>query len=147
MAEIIGNREESDAIFAMLVDWATAIGEKNAAGVLSHVTDDIVEFTLAPPLQYKGKDQAGLQGWFDTWQGPIEGDVEDQKLTIGGDVAFWSGLTHMLGTKTDGTKVDLWFRQTLGLRKEAGVWKIAHDHTSVPFAMDGSGLAELGLKP
>jgi ketosteroid isomerase-like protein len=147
MAVIIGNRDEADAINTMLVAWATALGEKNAAGVLSYLTEDVVEFTLAAPLQNKGKDLDGLQSWFDTWQGPIEGDVEDQVLTIGGDVAIWTCLMHMMGTKTDGAKVDLWFRRTMGLRKEAGAWKIAHNHESVPFAMDGSGLAELALKP
>jgi ketosteroid isomerase-like protein len=73
--------------------------------------------------------------------------VRNGRLTAGEDVAFWNGLMHMTGTKTDGIKVDLWFRQTLGLVKISGVWKIAHIHTSVPFAMDGSGLAELGLRP
>ncbi|MDE1990898.1 MAG: nuclear transport factor 2 family protein [Rhizobiaceae bacterium] len=147
MIEIIGNPAERTAIDAVLTAWATALGEKNVAGVMAQLTDDVVSFTLAAPLQYTGKDPDGTQSWFDTWQGPIGGEVRDVKLTVGEDVAFWSGLTHMTGTKTDGFNVDLWFRQTLGLRKEGGVWKIAHEHTSVPFAMDGSGLAELGLKP
>ena len=147
MAEIIGKSSEEAAINETLVAWARAIGEKRAVGVMAHLTDDVVQYTLAAPLQFKGKDPEGMQAWFATWRGPIGGDVEDVTLTIGDDVAFWSGLVHMTGTKTDGIQVDLWFRQTLGLRKQAGVWKIAHEHTSVPFAMDGSGLAELALKP
>jgi ketosteroid isomerase-like protein len=111
------------------------------------VTDDAVEFSLAPPLVVPGNDEAGLQGWFDTWEGSIRGEVRDTKLTAGGDVAFWTGLVRMLGTKTDGTEVDLWFRQTLGLVKQDGHWKVAHEHSSVPFAMDGSGRALLDLAP
>jgi PhnB protein len=38
-------------------------------------------------------------------------------------------------------------RQTFGLRKLAGAWKIAHDHMSVPFYMDGSYKAAIDLKP
>lgn len=147
MVETIGKTSEEAAINEVLTAWATAIGEKRAEGVMACLTDDVVQYTLAAPLQSKGKDPEGTQAWFSTWRGPIGGDVENVTLTIGGDVAFWSGLVHMTGTKTDGAQVDLWFRQTLGLRKQAGVWKIAHEHTSVPFAMDGSGLAELGLKP
>lgn len=147
MTEIIGNRDEAEAIGTVLEDWATALGNKDAAGVVGHLSDDIVSFTLAAPLVHKGKDADGLKGWFSTWDGPIGGDAVDVKLTVGEDVAFWTGLVHMTGRKTDGFEVDLWFRQTLGLRKEVGVWKIVHEHTSVPFAMDGSGRAELELKP
>ncbi|SCW89099.1 Ketosteroid isomerase homolog [Rhizobium mongolense subsp. loessense] len=138
---------EEEAIIAMLTMRASALGEKDAKGALSYETEDSVEFSLAPPLVYHGKDEAGLQAWFNTWEGPIGGDVCDAKLTVGGDVAFWSGLTRMTGTKTDGTEVDLWFRQTLGLVKRDGRWMVSHQHTSVPFAMDGSGRALLDLKP
>jgi PhnB protein len=44
----------------------------------------------------------------------------------------------MSGTKTDGENVELWLRETLGLRKIDDKWKIAHQHESVPFYMDGS---------
>ncbi|RAX39672.1 YybH family protein [Rhizobium tropici] len=147
MIEIIGNRDEAEAINAMLAGWMSALGNKDAAGVVEHLSDDVISFTLAAPLVHKGKGEEGLRGWFSTWEGPIGGDAVDVRLVVGEDVAFWTGLVHMTGRKTDGVEVDLWFRQTLGLRKAAGIWKIVHEHTSVPFAMDGSGLAELGLKP
>ncbi|NLS18138.1 SnoaL-like domain-containing protein [Rhizobium sp. P40RR-XXII] len=147
MIEIIGNHDEAEAINAMLASWASALGNKDAAGVVRHLSDDTVSFTLAAPLVHKGKGEKGLEAWFSTWEGPIGGDAVDVRLTVGGDAAFWTGLVHMTGRKTDGVEGDLWFRQTLGLRKEAGIWKIVHEHTSVPFAMDGSGLAELELKP
>ncbi len=140
-------RIEEEAIIAMLMMRAKALGEKNAAEVLSYEAEDSVEFSLAPPLVSTGKNEAGLQAWFDTWEGPIGGEVRDAKLTVGGDVAFWSGLLRMTGTKTDGTEVDLWFRQTLGLVKQDGHWIVAHQHASVPFAMDGSGRALLDLEP
>jgi PhnB protein len=53
----------------------------------------------------------------------------------------------MTGTKTDGQKVDLWFRQTLCFRKINGTWAIVHEHESVPFCMDGSFRAAIDLKP
>jgi ketosteroid isomerase-like protein len=120
---------EEEAIIAMLMMRAKAIGEKDAKEALSFDTDDCVVFSLAPPLVYHGKSEAGLRAWFDTWDGPIGGDVQDAKVTIGTDVAFWSGLIRMTGAKTDGEVVDLWFRQTLGLvnGKAAGLF-----HTSMP---------------
>jgi ketosteroid isomerase-like protein len=53
----------------------------------------------------------------------------------------------MTGTKTDGQKVDLWFRATACLIRRTGRWRIEHVHNSVPFAMDGSYRALLDLKP
>ena len=40
----------------------------------------------------------------------------------------------------------LWFR-VRGLRKTDGVWRVVHEHESVPFEMDGSFKASIGLKP
>ncbi|MDB5526459.1 MAG: hypothetical protein JWM58_4222 [Rhizobium sp.] len=142
-----GNDAIENQINAMLLARADALGARKAAETVSYSTEDAVQFALAPPLVITGKDEQGLQDWFDTWKGPIGGDVRDVKLTAGEDVAFWTGLVNMTGTKADGTKVDLWFRQTLGLVKTGDGWKVAHQHESVPFAMDGSGRALLDLKP
>ncbi|MDO3434738.1 nuclear transport factor 2 family protein [Rhizobium sp. CBN3] len=147
MKDEANTRHEEEAVIAMLMMRAKALGEKNAEEALSYEAEDSVEFSLAPPLVSNGKDEAGLRAWFDTWEGPIGGEVRDAKLTLGENVAFWSGLTRMTGTKTDGAEVDFWFRQTLGLVKQGGRWLVAHQHASVPFAMDGSGRALLDLQP
>ena len=139
--------KENSAIETVIRDWSKAISDKDAARVLSHLTDDIVEFSLAPPLQYNGKQVDDIQNWFDTWIGPIGNDARDIEITAGEDVAYVRSLVRMTGTKTDGQKADLWFRQTLGLTKRDGVWKIAHTHASVPFYMDGSFKAAIDLTP
>ena len=43
--------------------------------------------------------------------------------------------------------IDLWVRCTAGLSRRGGAWKITHQHTSVPFLMDGSFKAAVDLKP
>jgi len=53
----------------------------------------------------------------------------------------------MTGTKTNGEKVELWFRATACFRRDNGECRITHMHNSVPFAMDGSERALLYLKP
>ena len=46
-----------------------------------------------------------------------------------------------------GEDQDLWYRSTVCLRKTEGRWRIVHDHTSVPFYIDGSYRAAVDLKP
>lgn len=53
----------------------------------------------------------------------------------------------MHGTKLDEGRIDLWFRKTIGFRRINNTWQIVHEHESVPFLMDGSGLAALELDP
>ena len=47
---------------------------------------------------------------------------------------------------TNGDAVDMWVRSTLGLRKIDGVWKVVHEHASVPFNAE-NGKALVALKP
>jgi PhnB protein len=107
----------------------------------------LVHYSLAPPLVSTDADAKGLDAWFATWKGPLGYEIVDLEITAGDDVAFGHGLTRLHGTKIDGEKSDIWFRQTLCFQKVAGEWKLAHGHESVPFYMDGSLRAAVDLKP
>ena len=134
-------------IRALVDDWARAVRAKDVAGVIAHYAPGSVTFDLAPPLISTGADAKGLQAWFSTWRGPLGYEIRDLNVTAGDDVAFCHGLNRLSGTKTDGETADVWFRQTLCLRKVGGEWKIAHQHESVPFYMDGSFRAAVDLTP
>lgn len=139
-----------EQIRALLSDRAAAITTKDARRATANYAPEVVSFILAPPLRYAGDevtDLAGLEDWFQTWDGPIGYDIGEPVIEAGDDVAFCHGLTHMTGTKTDGAQVDLWFRSTFGLRRTAAGWQIAHEHESTPFYMDGSDRAATDLKP
>jgi ketosteroid isomerase-like protein len=127
--------------------WAQAIRAKDAAGVSGQQTPDFVQFDFAPPLQTIGPNPQGLQDWFATWRGPVGYELTELRVTAGEDVAFCHALIHMTGSRTDGSQSDVWFRNTLCLRKVGDAWKIAHGHESVPMYMDGSFKAAIDLKP
>ena len=138
------------AIRAVIVKRAAAISAKDAAGVLATEATDVVLAGLAPPLRFAGPAsdmRKGMEAWFATWKGPIDYEVRDLKVTASDAVAFCTGFVRIGGTKTDGVKSEMWARQTIGLQKVDGTWKIAHDHHSVPFYMDGSLRAAIDLKP
>jgi ketosteroid isomerase-like protein len=141
-------KTRDDAQVQVLVNgWAKAIRAKDADGAMACYAPDAVVFDLAPPLVSAGPDADGLQAWFATWEDPIHFEIRDLNVLAGDDVAFCHSLSRLSGTKTDGEKVDIWFRLTLGCHEIGGEWKIAHQHESVPFHMDGSYRAAVDLKP
>lgn len=127
-----------------------AMREKNADALLSNYSEETVMFVMAPPLQYtpdNAPGKKGLEEWFASWNSPLDYEVRDLHITTGNDVAFSHSLNRMSGTRTEGEKMDMWFRHTLCFRKIDGKWKITHEHESVPFYMDGSYRAAVDLKP
>ena len=89
-----------------------------------------------------------MQEWLDTWDGPIEIQPRDFAFNVSGDVAYGYGYLRMKGTmKSSGEAVDFWIRSSVGLRREGGRWRIVHEHTSVPFHMDGSFRPAFDLTP
>jgi ketosteroid isomerase-like protein len=147
MADAIVIQSSEAQIRSVIEAWAQAIRAKDAAGVAARWAPDLVQFDLAPPLRTVGNDPQGLKDWFASWRGQIGFVITELRVTAGEDVAFCHALVHLTGSRTDGSESDVWFRDTLGLRKAGGVWKIAHGHESVPMRMDGSFSAAIDLKP
>jgi uncharacterized protein YndB with AHSA1/START domain/ketosteroid isomerase-like protein len=144
-----GRKDVDDraAIRALLADRTNALFGKVVDLATTHLAGDLVSYDLDPPLQHVGVDAARMRSWFETWDGPISFVVDDLRIEVGGDIAIARGLGHMTGVKTGGQAVDLWVRCTVGLGRRDGVWTITHQHTSVPFHMDGSFKAAVELKP
>jgi ketosteroid isomerase-like protein len=150
MSDPARHADDEAQIAALLDAYAAAIHAKDARAAVALYTRDVVAFDLAPPLRIDAnveRDPRNIQQWFDTWDGPIGSDGHDLTIVVDQHSAYAFGLVHMTGTKTDGERVDLWFRATTCFRREDGAWRIAHVHNSVPFAMDGSGRALLDLRP
>ena len=134
-------------IRALINQRATALHAKDAQAVLSCLAADFIGFSLAPPLISTMTDAKAYEAWFATWQGPIGTEIRDLTIAVSGDLGVSHSLNLMTGTAAGGHEVKLWYRQTLSFRKVGGQWKIAHEHDSVPFYMDGSFRAAIDLKP
>ena len=65
---------------------------------------------------------------------------------VEGELALARCLNRFGGTRNDGAQVVNWMRSTFALRRLQGVWKIVHQHISVPFDMS-TGQALLELHP
>ena len=136
-----------DEILALCRRLGDAHHGKDAAAIAGCYLPDAVIFSLAPPLIERGLDRNDLAGWLATWAGPIVVDAADIDVAVDQDIAWCTALNRIRGTKTDGETIDMWFRTTMGFRRTADGWRIAHDHSSVPFLMDGSERASIDLTP
>jgi len=136
-----------DEIIGLCRRLAQAHRDKDAEAILACYTEDAVIYDLAPPLSRRGIGREGLAAWLATWKGPIHLDAQDFELAVEGELAYASALNRMRGTQADGTAVDLWFRTTMTFARREGRWRIIHDHSSVPFHMDGSYRAAIDLTP
>jgi ketosteroid isomerase-like protein len=139
--------DDQAAILGILGDRTNALFGKVVDLAVKHFAEDLVSYDLDPPLQHIGPNREAMQAWFDTWDGPIAWAMTDTQVEIDGDLAVARGLGHMTGIKKGGEKSDVWVRVTVVLRRIGGAWKITHQHTSVPFHMDGSFKAAVDLKP
>jgi len=67
-----------EQIRALLNDRAAAITARDAHRAVANYAPGVVSFSLAPPLRYAGdavRDPAGMESWFQTWDGPIGYDI------------------------------------------------------------------------
>ena len=122
--------------------------DKDAAGIAAPYAPDAVLYDLAPPLRHLGHDLEDVQAWLDTWDGPIENEARDFSFTIVGDLALGHGYFRLAGVKKGAEgPISFWMRATMALRRDANTWRIVHEHTSVPFYMDGTLRPAFDLEP
>lgn len=140
-------RDES-AIRALIDRMSTAHHDKSVADFAVAYNPGAAIFNLAPPLIHKGVDPAEKQAWFDTWDGPITIEQRDFQITVSGHTAFAYGYMRLTGNKIGVEKpISFWMRETLCLERKNDTWRIVHEHTSVPFYMDGTLRPAFDLQP
>lgn len=136
----------------LLAAGAAGMRDRDAARMLAAYAADVVQYTLAPPLQHLGADVEAVQSWISGFDGPIEQETVDLRVHVGGDIAFAYGLMALRATPAGSPEgFELWLRTTVGLARAGGDWRIVHAHQSVPFHMemqpDGWFRAATDLQP
>ena len=142
--------DDKHRILDLVAQRNAAIARGDAAAIVAPLSDDVVAYTLAPPLAYSGaeaRDAKAIEAWLATWDAPPRVELRDPTVLLDGDLAVVFGFAAMRGAKTDGEENVLWYRTTTVLHRSDREWTIVHEHESVPFLMDGSDKAALDLKP
>jgi ketosteroid isomerase-like protein len=120
--------------------------KRDARIVAGAYAPDAVIFDLAPPLAHS-IDVDQLAKWLEGWGGPVDQKLQNFKFTVDGDLAVGHGLIRVSTHTKSGEDAAWWMRATVCLARQSGDWKIVHEHTSVPFYMDGSYRAAIDLSP
>jgi ketosteroid isomerase-like protein len=141
---------DPDDIRALIDAQVDAFRRKDAAAAIALLAEDVVAFEMIPPLAVPpgaARNEQAMAAWFAGWDGPIEIELRDLVIHIGGDIAYSHSLNRLGGTRSGGARTDIWMRSTMGFRRTAEGWRMVHAHSSVPFdPMDGYK-ALLDLKP
>ncbi len=115
--------------------WSTALENKDLDGICANYTDETVLFDAIPPYKVIGTDAIR-----ETWEAclpyfPDKFKSEHQDLTVhvAGETAFVCGLHHFITADPNHSAAQTWMRVTIGFEKINGLWKVTHEHVSVPF--------------
>ena len=117
-----------------LVDaWANAVATCELDGVTARHTGDVVMFDVPPPEEGNRGIDAYRASWpqfFDHLRPGGHFDLLEVDVTAGEDVAFVWALLRCGSDAVVAAEPDRRLRLTIGLRREAGEWRIAHEHHS-----------------
>lgn len=137
---------KSAEVIAVMDAVFDAYERRDAAAVASAYDREAVIFDLAPPLAKRQALEA-IKAWLAGWSGPVTHEVEDLNVAVSDGLAYAHGLVRVTARTAEGEDAQWWMRLTACLRRVAGTWTIMHEHTSVPFYMDGSYRAAIDLEP
>lgn len=131
----MGPTNAEQEIRAVLDRWAQASCAKDLDGIMACYAPDVRAFYAIASLQFKG-----VQDYREHWKyclGLAPGDmvfkIHDLDITASEDIAFGHFLAICGGTDENGKEQTGWIRGTVCLRQTDGLWRIVHEHYSMPF--------------
>ncbi len=137
---------DEEQIRAVRAEWQDAVQSRDLERTMAtyYPGTEYLGFDVMPPFSFVGSDSF-RQNWivfFEMFDEDPVFEFKDMKVHCSGDIAFTTGFTRFAGS-VGGKKIDLWTRETIGLRKEDGKWLMIHDHVSVPIDLStGVGITD-----
>jgi uncharacterized protein (TIGR02246 family) len=138
--------EESDetAIRDVFANIGKLIRSYDLDGLMDFYSSDVVVFDVVPPRQQVGEEFRSLiSKALRTFDKSFTIDVEDLAIVVRGGLAYARSIHHIKAAAESGAEWDWTCRVTHVLQKDAGRWRILHEHSSVPVDLFGSGMADL----
>ena len=127
--------DDQQQIRTLIERWAEAVHATDLDTVLADHSDDIVMFDVPPPDDGVRGIEAYRQTWppFFVWQARgASFEIVELEVSAGEDVAFAYALLRCGMPEELAERPERRLRLTLGLRRQAGRWVVAHEHHSYP---------------
>ena len=130
----------TDPVSAAFASYAAAAYAKDADAFVAIYTDDVHVFDMWNQWEMRGIDawREMAKGWFDSLGDErVTVRFSDVASTVGADVVMGHATVTYTAESADGKVLrSLDNRMTIAMRREGGLWKIFHEHTSGPIAHD-----------
>lgn len=140
--------ENKDSIKNLIEQQVEAIRSQDIDKAVSNYSNDCLIFDVIGDLSNRGSElvKIRLTEWFSTMKELVNFEVNIINIEASDSVAFCNSFNHIQAIKKDGEKLDMWWRETLGLKKISNEWTVTSAHSSVPFDVQ-NGKASMNLKP
>ena len=131
---------DEQQIRTLIERWAEAVHSSDMSGVLEDHADDIVMFDVPPPYDGVRGIDAYRESWPPFFEFQAQGasfEIVSLEVVAGDDVAYAHALLRCGMPRELAANPQNRLRITIGLRKEAGRWVVAHEHHSYPLVAGG----------
>ena len=135
-------------IETLIENYRQAVIAKDIDKLMPLYAEDIVSYDAVKALEFRGKAayRAHWEECMEMCQGAHKFDFSHRNIVADEHIAFAHWLAHCGGTNEQGETQACWMRVTACYRRDAGQWRIVHEHWSAPFDMT-SGSALFNLEP
>ena len=126
-----------------LTEWCAALYDQDMDRMMKLYSPDILLFDMRPPFRIQGAD-AYRKRWEDCFPympGKIGTDLREVKILVSGDMAFATCFNRLSDGVSGKPIGNTWVRATLCFQRMDGVWKVVHEHASVPVHPESSEVA------
>lgn len=127
--------DDETQIRALIDEWRAAICTRDLDRLMKHYSPDVVFFDAVPPHQHQGADayRRSWEGMFAFLPPHLGSEIRDLAIDIDGGLAVMHCLQRLVNTDTNEAATCGWVRVSVSYRRIGRVWKVIHEHVSVPF--------------
>lgn len=133
------SQSRADAEIRDLIEnWAESVRNLDIDGAVANHAENMLMFDVPPPVHIRGIDDY-RQTWplfFDWLKCGATFEIAWLEVTAGEEVAYATALLRCGRTAELAANPEPRLRLTVGLRREAGRWIIAHEHHSFPSPLE-----------
>ena len=127
----LAKRGPEAEIRSLIAEWEDALCRRDLESLMACYGHDVVLFDVHPPFRVEGIDRIR-----ELWEGvlpliPDRFERSDLRIVADRTSAFAHWCFRPAG-RLEHAVVPAWIRVSAGYRKDGGLWKIIHEHVSLP---------------